>query len=53
MRTKMNIPKVATAIYENHFMDDYLDSFPIVEKAKQVVNDVITVHEKGGFVHLL
>ncbi|XP_055542858.1 uncharacterized protein LOC129728441 [Wyeomyia smithii] len=42
-------PAAATAIVKQHYVDDYLDSFHTQDEAVQTVNDVITIHEKGGF----
>ncbi|XP_058811174.1 uncharacterized protein LOC131676064 [Topomyia yanbarensis] len=42
-------PRAVTAIVENHYVDDYLDSFETVNEAAEVVKDVIHVHSMGGF----
>ncbi|XP_058817214.1 uncharacterized protein LOC131680519 [Topomyia yanbarensis] len=42
-------PRASTAIQKKHYVDDYLDSFPTIQEAIEVVNDVKAVHLKGGF----
>lgn len=42
-------PRAAAAVQENHYVDDYLDSFATVEEAIRVVNEVKHIHSKGGF----
>lgn len=42
-------PRAAAAIHDNHYVDDYLDSFQTIEEAIQVVQEVQSVHAMGGF----
>ncbi|XP_062702144.1 uncharacterized protein LOC115263739 [Aedes albopictus] len=42
-------PRAAAAVQENHYVDDYLDSFATVEEAIRVVNEVKHIQSKGGF----
>ncbi|XP_055623474.1 uncharacterized protein LOC129766901 [Toxorhynchites rutilus septentrionalis] len=42
-------PRAAEAIIHKHYVDDYLDSFRTVQEAIEVVNEVKTVHSRGGF----
>ncbi|XP_055643274.1 uncharacterized protein LOC129779676 [Toxorhynchites rutilus septentrionalis] len=42
-------PRAATAVIENHYVDDYLDSVDTVEEAVQLAEEVKTIHERGGF----
>ncbi|XP_065091343.1 uncharacterized protein LOC135712305 [Ochlerotatus camptorhynchus] len=42
-------PKAAEAVKENHYVDDYLDSVDTVDEAVQLVDEVRTIHAKGGF----
>ncbi|XP_058449314.1 uncharacterized protein LOC131429280 [Malaya genurostris] len=42
-------PRAVTAIVENHYVDDYLDSFTTVKEAIDVVKDVKNIHAMGGF----
>ncbi|XP_053686640.1 uncharacterized protein LOC128736183 [Sabethes cyaneus] len=42
-------PRAAIAIQTRHYVDDYLDSFHTIDEAVQVVEEVKTVHAKGGF----
>ncbi|XP_065093209.1 uncharacterized protein LOC135713919 [Ochlerotatus camptorhynchus] len=43
-------PRAAQRIVDNHYVDDYLDSFGDVEEAKQIAAEVRLVHRNGGFV---
>ncbi|XP_041988165.1 uncharacterized protein LOC121739697 [Aricia agestis] len=45
----VSCPEAYRAITEAHYMDDYVDSYPDYEKAKQVVEQVDRVHKMGGF----
>jgi hypothetical protein len=42
-------PEAAKAIIENHYVDDYLGGAESIEKAAELIREVIHVHEKGGF----
>lgn len=42
-------PRAVQAIVENHYMDDWLDSFDVEEDALQVVRDVSRIHGQAGF----
>ncbi|XP_047989853.1 uncharacterized protein LOC125229116 [Leguminivora glycinivorella] len=42
-------PEAARAIERNHYMDDYLQSFPSIEEAKRVSSEVNHVHKKARF----
>ncbi|XP_055645639.1 uncharacterized protein LOC129782532 [Toxorhynchites rutilus septentrionalis] len=42
-------PRAATAVIENHYVDDYLDSVDTAEEAVQLADEVKTIHERGGF----
>ncbi|XP_062714026.1 uncharacterized protein LOC134290833 [Aedes albopictus] len=42
-------PRAAAAIHDNHYVDDYLDSFQTIEDAIQVVQEVQSVRAMGGF----
>lgn len=42
-------PKAATAIKENHYVDDWLDSQHTVEETIQLAKDVKYIHKQGGF----
>src|SRR5277367_3817351 len=45
---KDQYPEAARAITERHYVDDYLDSVCTPEEAIKLVQDVTTVHKKGG-----
>ncbi|KXJ69602.1 hypothetical protein RP20_CCG026464 [Aedes albopictus] len=42
-------PRAATAIIENHYVDDFLDSTDTVEEAAQLVDQVKSIHAAAGF----
>ena len=42
-------PRAVHAIIRRHYMDDYLDSVDTVEDAIKLINEVATIHERGGF----
>lgn len=48
-----NILRAAAAVINKHYVDDYLDTFEIVQEATSVVNEVKLVYfkqdSKGGF----
>ena len=41
-------PRAEKAIRENHYVDDWLESFHTEEEARKVAKDVKYVHSKGG-----
>ncbi|KAJ8711214.1 hypothetical protein PYW07_008456 [Mythimna separata] len=43
-------PAAASAIINNHYMDDYLQSFSSEEEAKKITSQVDYIHKKGNFV---
>ncbi|XP_062700677.1 uncharacterized protein LOC134284979 [Aedes albopictus] len=49
MRFVEMFPRAVDGIIHNHYVDDYLDSFPNEEQAKQVATEVREVHKSGGF----
>ncbi|XP_062714095.1 uncharacterized protein LOC134290888 [Aedes albopictus] len=49
MRFVEIFPRAVDGIIHNHYVDDYLDSFPDEEQAKRVATEVRDVHQKGGF----
>ncbi|XP_062699013.1 uncharacterized protein LOC134284280 [Aedes albopictus] len=42
-------PRAAEGIIENHYVDDYLDSFEDDEEAERVSNEIQSIHQRGGF----
>ncbi|XP_062716865.1 uncharacterized protein LOC109416846 [Aedes albopictus] len=42
-------PRASQRIVDNHYVDDYLDSFEDEDEAKQITEEVRTVHRNGGF----
>ncbi|XP_062714172.1 uncharacterized protein LOC134290955 [Aedes albopictus] len=42
-------PRAATAVVENHYVDDYLDSTDTVNQAIQLATEVKWIHQRGGF----
>lgn len=46
---KQQYSRAVEAICKNHFVDDYLDSFPSEEMAIEVASQVKLIHSKGGF----
>ncbi|XP_062702438.1 uncharacterized protein LOC134285524 [Aedes albopictus] len=42
-------PVASTAIVNQHYVDDYLDSFSSMEEAIKTVNEIIKIHQYGGF----
>ncbi|XP_062698658.1 uncharacterized protein LOC134284186 [Aedes albopictus] len=42
-------PEAASAIVENHYVDDYLDSRDTEDELASIAGDVRTVHSKAGF----
>ncbi|XP_062708688.1 uncharacterized protein LOC134288304 [Aedes albopictus] len=42
-------PKAVQAIVDNHYVDDYLDSFENEEEALRVSQEVRMIHSRGGF----
>ena len=43
-------PDAADAIIKKHYMDDYIDSLNTVDDAIRLMQEVTTVHAKGGFL---
>ncbi|XP_055633462.1 uncharacterized protein LOC129773832 [Toxorhynchites rutilus septentrionalis] len=43
-------PRAVEGIIENHYVDDYLDSFGTVAEAVQISEQVRVIHSKGGFL---
>ncbi|XP_062701454.1 uncharacterized protein LOC115254319 [Aedes albopictus] len=48
-RFSEEFPRAVEGIVYNHYVDDYLDSFPDEDEAKRVAGEVRDVHRKGGF----
>ncbi|KAI8422683.1 hypothetical protein MSG28_006454 [Choristoneura fumiferana] len=48
-RFASSMPAAADAICNQHYMDDYLDSFPDEATATQMVRDIVYIHKAGGF----
>jgi hypothetical protein len=46
---KDEYPEAARAIEKNHYMDDYIQSFPTPEEARRVAREVDYVHRQAGF----
>ncbi|GBP87037.1 hypothetical protein EVAR_65512_1 [Eumeta japonica] len=44
-----SFPAAATGIVENHYMDDYLQSFPTTEEAIKIAHEVALVHSRTHF----
>ncbi|XP_062541787.1 uncharacterized protein LOC134209767 [Armigeres subalbatus] len=42
-------PRAVEGIIENHYVDDFLDSFESEEEAERVSQEVRSIHLKGGF----
>ncbi|XP_055615175.1 uncharacterized protein LOC129761475 [Toxorhynchites rutilus septentrionalis] len=42
-------PRASADIQNNHYVDDYLDSFDTIDEAYQVAEEVRIVHQKAGF----
>ncbi|XP_058828571.1 uncharacterized protein LOC131688382 [Topomyia yanbarensis] len=42
-------PRASEAIQKRHYVDDYLDSFQTIQEATEVIEEVKTVHSRGGF----
>ncbi|XP_055632447.1 uncharacterized protein LOC129772938 [Toxorhynchites rutilus septentrionalis] len=48
-RFAQEFTRAVEGILYNHYVDDYLDSFPDEEEAKRVATAVREVHRRGGF----
>ncbi|XP_055631551.1 uncharacterized protein LOC129771679 isoform X1 [Toxorhynchites rutilus septentrionalis] len=46
---KFKESQAVKAIQNNHYVDDYLDSFDDLSEASKIVNEVITIHKYGHF----
>ena len=46
---RQRYPEAVKAIENNHYVDDYLDSFMSLETATQRVNEVILIHNQADF----
>lgn len=44
------LPRAVEGILENHYVDDYLDSFENEDEAEQVSREVRSIHQRGGFL---
>lgn len=42
-------PEAYNAIINNHYVDDFLNSYDTTEKAIRLIQQVAYVHKKGGF----
>ncbi|XP_055528101.1 uncharacterized protein LOC129728164 [Wyeomyia smithii] len=42
-------PRAASAVIDNHYVDDFLDSVDTVDEAVQLVEKVKSIHAAGGF----
>ncbi|XP_062708649.1 uncharacterized protein LOC134288292 [Aedes albopictus] len=42
-------PRAVEGIVENHYVDDYLDSFEDDEEAERVSSEIRSIHRRGGF----
>ncbi|XP_058128514.1 uncharacterized protein LOC131292795, partial [Anopheles ziemanni] len=42
-------PEAAEAIVRNHYVDDYLDSFPDLETAVRTIQEVCEIHNRANF----
>ncbi|XP_037805594.1 uncharacterized protein LOC119599794 [Lucilia sericata] len=42
-------PKANKAIVDNHYVDDYVDSFDDMNEAISVIRDVVYIHNQAGF----
>ena len=38
-------------ITDNHYVDDYLDSFASIVDAAKTVNEIMTIHDKAYFFY--
>ncbi|XP_055527499.1 uncharacterized protein LOC129720103 [Wyeomyia smithii] len=48
-RFENTYPRAASAIIDNHYVDDFLDSVDTVDEAVQLVEEVKSIHAAGGF----
>ncbi|XP_043472930.1 uncharacterized protein LOC122505403 [Leptopilina heterotoma] len=42
-------PVAVNAILDNHYVDDYLDSFDTLQDAEECINDVASIQNEAGF----
>ncbi|XP_063635689.1 uncharacterized protein LOC134806062 [Cydia splendana] len=48
-RFEADMPDAVNAIIKSHYMDDYLDSHDDEQTAVKIINDVLKIHNDGGF----
>ena len=48
-RFTKDFPEAVDGIVNKHYIDDYLDCADSVEEAVRLINQVVTIHRKGGF----
>ena len=48
-RHSIEHPEAVEAIIENHYMDDYLDSFKTIEEATRIATTVKNIHKQARF----
>lgn len=48
-RYESSMPDAVNAIYNSHYVDDYIDSFPDDASAIEMVKNIRSIHSAGGF----
>ena len=48
-RFENSYPRAVSAIIDNHYVDDFLDSVDTVDEAVRLVSEVSSIHAAGGF----
>lgn len=48
-RFKDKFPRAYRAVVERHYVDDYVDCLQSEQEAKEVLNQVLEIHNSGGF----
>lgn len=48
-RFKQTMPDAVEAIVNNHYCDDYIDSFTTTEAAAKSMKEITDIHKQGGF----